>query len=96
MIDRRLFGRIFKPDIPSEVVEGVWLNIKDDSIFLESPLNNIVYDAWPIIHGEFNGMDKVTLVNASMGGGSSGSGGTWRRIFISYLIKIILFYLWVK
>jgi hypothetical protein len=87
MDKERIFGQIFLPDTPDQIQKGVWLNTTSDSIFLEVPLNSFGDQYWDIILGEFNGMDKVTFVNARTGGGSAGAGGSWRKIEISYLIK---------
>ena len=87
MDKKRVFGQVFLPDTPDQIQKGVWLNITSDFIFLEVPLNSFGDQYWDIILGEFNGMDKVTFVNARSGGGSSGAGGSWRNIQISYLIK---------
>ena len=87
MNETRIFGRIFLPDKPNEVINGVWLNINQGSIYLETSHNTLSNQEWKIIHGEFNGLDKVTFVNSYAGAGSSGSGGTWRKIHVSYLLK---------
>jgi hypothetical protein len=87
MNELRIFGKIFLPETPNEVLNGVWLNIKRGSIYLEISHNTLANQKWQIILGEFNGLDQVTFVNSHAGGGSSGSGGTWRKIHVSYLIK---------
>lgn len=91
MDKERVFGQVFFPDTPDQIQKGIWLNITSDSIYLEVPLNSFGDQYWEVILGEFNGMDKVTFVNSRTGGGSSGAGGSWRKIHVSYLIKGVHF-----
>lgn len=83
----RIFGQIFLPETPDNKIDGVWLVIKSNSIYLEIPLNSLANENWNIIHGTFNSLDEVTFVNAYASGGSSGAGGTWRKVIVSYMIK---------
>jgi len=87
MQNQRLFGQIFTPDKPGEKITGVWLNIENDRIFIEAPFNHFGNKNWKVLLGEFNGLDKVTFLNVHTGGGSSGYGGSWRKLHISTIIK---------
>ncbi len=87
MQKERIYGTIFLPESPDNRIAGVWLNISATSIYIEVPLNTFKNESWQIILGEFNGIDEITFVNCHSGGGSSGAGGTFQRIIISYLIK---------
>lgn len=44
-------------------------------------------ESWDILLGEFNGLDQVTFINVFADGGSTGRGGTWRKLNVSTLIK---------
>lgn len=83
---KKKFGAIFFPESPEKRIEGVWLHISETSIFVEAPFDYFSNHNWPIILGEFNGMDNLTFVNCYTGGGSKGFGGSYRRIIISNII----------
>lgn len=87
METKKLFGQIYSPDHPDNIIQGVWLTISNTGIYLETQLNTLRDENWTVLHGVFNGMDRVTLVHCHAGAGSSGSGGTWRKIWVSYLLK---------
>lgn len=88
MQEQRIYGSIFSPDEQDDKIEGVWLNITRSSIYLEVPQMSIYgRDNWEVLLGVFNGLDKVTLVNSSPGAGSSGAGGSYRKINVHYLLK---------
>ena len=87
MQNQRLFGQIFTPDNPENKITGVWLNIENNTIFIEAPFNAFGDKNWKILLGEFNGLDKVTFLNIRTGGGSSGYGGSWRKLYVSTIIK---------
>ncbi len=83
---KRYFGRIFFPDKPDVKISGAWLTIAEKSISIEAPINTHKNDDWPIVLGEFNGLDKVTLLNCRSGGGSSGAGGTYGIIKARFIL----------
>lgn len=87
MIENRYFGHIFLPETPKQKIEGVWLNINNNSIYLETSYNSLFDQKWELIQGVFNGLGDVTLVDTLAGAGSSGKGGTWRKITVSYMLK---------
>lgn len=92
MQNQRLFGQIFTPEKPNEKIKGVWLNIEKEKIFIEAPFDHFSAKNWKVLLGEFNGLDKVTFLNVHTGGGSSGYGGSWRKLHISIIIKGKHFY----
>lgn len=83
----KIFGTIYLPDKPNDKIVGVWLTITSNSILIETPHDTLRNENWPILLGEFNGIDQITFVNCYSGGGSSGAGGTFKRIYVSYLIE---------
>ena len=87
MEKQKIFGKIYSPEHSEDVIENVWLHIHSDKIYIEAPQEFYGDKNWQILLGEFNGLDKVTFVNSHTGGGSSGSGGSWRRIYVSYMLK---------
>lgn len=89
---KRIFGRIFTPDDLGKKSEA-WLTISPRSILIESSIQSGRTDHWPILLGEFNGMDMVTFVNCSANGGIDvGAGGSYTKIRVSYCIKRGHFY----
>jgi len=88
MDKKRMFGEISLTDTTKhKTIRGVWLNIKLNSIILEVPDDGLRDSFWELITGQFNGLDQVTFINCFEGGGSSGSGGGWMNIIVSFLIK---------
>lgn len=83
---KRIFGTLFFPET-DEKLEHVWLNISDDRIHIEIPYTEYGEGHWPVLYGEFNGLDSVTFVNCTIGGGNSGAGGSFRNLNISYVIQ---------
>ena len=83
---KRYYGKISFPQT-GKVQEGVWLNISNSKIFIESPASNFAGQNWEILHGSFNGIDKVTFVDCYSSGAGMGAGGFNWRIFPSYIIK---------
>lgn len=87
MTEKRLFGQLFLPNSEEVAFNAAWLHITESEIYFEAEINTLGDKNWKILKGVFNGMDKVTLVNCDSGSGSSGRGGTWRKVWVSYLIK---------
>ena len=87
MEKERFFGKIFLSNGINDKIDGVWLNIANNGIYVECPMDIGENQAWDIIHGEFIGLDKVTFVKAYVGGGQSGAGSSWCRIHVSYILK---------
>src|SRR5687767_1193503 len=85
----RIFGRIFLPETPEKEIEA-WLIISEKQILLEASIDASRIEHWPLILGKFNGLDRVTFVNCYASGGISvGAGGSFRRIRVSYCIKML-------
>lgn len=87
MEQERVYGTIFLPTSPEKRITGVWLIIKSNSIYLETPANSLRDEFWDIILGEFNGIDQITFLNCHAGSGSSGAGGTHINIHVSIAVK---------
>lgn len=80
------YGYLIYP-ISGERIENVWMYIKDDEIFLEAPFSLTPDSEIELLNGVFNGLDKVTFVNVKLSGGNWGSGGAFRKLIVSFLIK---------
>lgn len=85
----RIFGRIFLPETPGKEIEA-WLTISEKQILLEASITASRIEQWPLILGKFNGIDRITFVNCHASDGVSvGAGGSYRRIRVSYCIKML-------
>ncbi|MEH0156454.1 HEPN domain-containing protein [Limibacter armeniacum] len=83
--ESRFFGKLILGD--NKVVDGVWLYITDDVIYLEVPLKVLIDDRIPLIKGAFNNFGNVSFFNCYLGGGETGVGGGYRRIIVGYMLK---------
>ncbi len=91
MIDQKqskIFGKLYFPEDGSEIT-AVWLFLDAVYPYLEVPIDTYEKKSWDIVHGSFNGLDKVTFVNCDLGGGSDpgGSGGGHKKIHFTYMFK---------
>lgn len=84
----KIFGKLYFPEDGSEIT-AVWLFLDSVYPYLEVPIDTYGEKSWEIIHGSFNGLDNVTLVDCDLGGGSlpGGSGGGHRKIHFTYMFK---------
>ena len=84
----KIFGKLYFPEEGSEI-SSVWLFLDAIHPYLEVPIETHLEKSWYIIHGSFNGLDKVTFVDCDLGGGSlpGGSGGGHRKIHFSYMFE---------
>lgn len=85
----RKYGRIFLDKEGSKVEQEAWLNIDVDEIYLETSYGIYTKGFWKTIIGSFNGLNKATLLNCYATSGSSGGGGSWRKIRTTSIFKNI-------
>jgi len=61
MIDQKqskIFGKLYFPEDGSEIT-AVWLFLDSVYPYLEVPIDTYEKKSWDIVHGSFNGLDKV-------------------------------------
>src|SRR5690554_63928 len=83
---QRYFGKLFFP-IEKKPVENVWLNIIGKKIFVEIPNPKLATEDWPVLHGEFNKLGTVSLIDCSLGASSHGFGGEGCKLNVHKLIQ---------
>lgn len=88
MIMEKKFGILEFVGEESRMIKNVWLIITESEIILETP-HEFKLDQWDIILGQFVGLSKVTFIHCFVGGGSGGSGSSFRKIHVSWMIKNI-------
>lgn len=89
-MEERYFGKISFPNSATQAIENIWLTISENSIYLEIPFHIFAEESWEIVLGQFTGganLDIVTLLNGRLSGGTSGSGGSFRRLYVESIIK---------
>ncbi|WP_338791798.1 HEPN domain-containing protein [Bernardetia sp. MNP-M8] len=84
---KKLFGKIYHPEKSDEIIEGVWLEITDNDIRIQVPNFTFRQNKWEVIKGEFTGLDKVSFIDVYPNGDSSGAGGSFDNLSVSFLLK---------
>lgn len=85
---KRYFGRLIFPT-SNEVVKDIWLYVSDSMVYLEVPKIYHLTSQWDVLHGEFTGLDKVTLLWTYPSGNSSGFGGVYSKLIVGQLVSRI-------
>src|SRR5690554_3132769 len=83
---QRYFGKLFFP-IENKSIENIWLNITGNKIFVEIPSPESVSEDWAVLHGEFNKLGTVSLIDCSLGASSHGFGGEGCKLNVHKLIQ---------
>lgn len=83
---QRYFGKLFFP-IEKKSIENIWLNINGNKIFVEIPSPGSVSEDWAVLHGEFNKLGTVSLIDCSIGASSHGFGGEGCKLNVHKLIQ---------
>lgn len=84
---KRIFGRIFTPEEKENKIHA-WLMLSETGVVLEASIVAERSEYWPILLGEFNGMDSVTFLNCRAAGGVFvGAGGPIRTIRVATCIS---------
>ncbi|MCC5923119.1 MAG: hypothetical protein JJT77_04985 [Crocinitomicaceae bacterium] len=84
------FGKISIPST-NQVIESCWLRLDGAKPYLEVPNGSFQSENWEIIHGSFNGLNKVTFYICNLGYGKGGRGGAYRRINFSFMFEHVAF-----
>lgn len=85
----KYYGKLIFPENGEEIY-NIWLFETVDQIYCEIPMSLHGSKSWGVVHGVFNGKGAVSLVNVFASGGSSGDGGSYRKLDISTLIWGVL------
>jgi hypothetical protein len=90
-MNEKVFGKINLVGNEDSEKQDAWLYINEEEIFIETSYNTFKDGFWRILNGSFNGIDNATMINCYAGSGSSGTGGSWRKIKTGSLFKGIKF-----
>lgn len=85
----KYYGKLIFPE-NGEEIDDIWLLETTDQIYCEIPMSIHGSKSWDLVHGVFNGKGVVSLVNVFASGGSSGDGGSYRKLDISTLVWGVL------
>jgi hypothetical protein len=88
-IINKYYGKLIFPESGEEITD-IWLFETTDQIYCEIPMSLHGSKSWDIVHGVFNGKGAVSLVNVFASGGSSGDGGSYRKLDVSTLVWGVL------
>ena len=83
----KYFGHISFPDHTHENIEGAWLIMEENRMYIEVGTDDFTNPYWPVVIGNFTGMGHLTFIQCEFSGGIMGGGGSYRKLIFRAMLK---------